>query len=361
MKKFLIILSVLLICVCIGVLVMIGYRYILEKLPNFERASLAEIIPNIEAETMSVIIEDEPVLLDYYPKMVDGQIYLPVDLVNLYIDPYFYWDENEKTLTYTTKNNVIRMNSEELTYFVNSKPLQLDIPISTFDTATAYIPISLILDFCNVSFVYNEALDLLILDYTDKEYTVAEVDKEKAYIRLDSNEKSKIVEKMVRNDELKLYEDLANGWSRIRTSTGLIGYIKQEDIIKKRVIYPNIKKELEETEYNEKSNIEGKINIAWHQVTNMQANSYVEKVFEDVHNLDVISPTWFALKNSEGEISNIADKEYVSWAHKQGYQVLALFSNSFSSSITHDVLRSTEKREEVIKQILALASIYDLD
>lgn len=355
------IVSVLVILLCLILVSIFGYRYLMKILPNFEIASIDEVIPDYEKGIISVIIEDENIVLDYEPKVIDEEIYLPVDLVKTYIDPYYYWDEKEKALTYTTGNKVIRMKNEELTYFVNSEPLKLDMPIMTLDTTMAYIPMNIILSFSSIQFEYNDELGLLVFDYVGKKYKTAKVAKEKSYIRLDMNEKSKIVEKLGINDKLRLYEETSDGWVKARTSAGLLGYIKKSDLGIVQDIYPNIIKQDDSTQYNNKKNIDGMINIAWHQVTNTTANGGLKNVLEEVQGLDVISPTWFSIKNSEGDISNIASKEYVNYAKSEGYQVWALFSNRFDKKITHDVLSSTEKREKVIRQILALTSIYDLD
>lgn len=350
--------------VMISLLLLLGgffaYHYIIDMLPNFEQANMREILPNYQKGKLSVIIEDENVEINYTPKLVEEKLYLPVDLVNKYIDPYYHWDEKEKTLTYTTSNKVIRMKNDDLTYFVNSEPLELDMPIMTFETDMAYIPMDFILEFSDIEFELNKDLKILVFDYLSNKYKTSNVVKKKSYIRIDTNEKSKVVEKLSINDELRVYEQY-DGWVKVRSESGLLGYMKRTDLGVIKDIYPKIAKQEDDPQYNDKKNIDGLINIAWHQVTRTAANSSIKKVLEDVKGLDVISPTWFSIKNSDGDISNIASSEYVQYAKSKGYQVWALFSNKFDKKITHDVLSSTEKREKVIKQILALTSIYNLD
>ncbi|MCT4542032.1 MAG: glycosyl hydrolase family 18 protein [Vallitalea sp.] len=339
-----------------------GYQYIVELLPNYEKARIEEIIPDYEKEKISIIIEDKYIKGNYPPKKVNDEIYLPIDFVNTYIDPYYHWDKKEKTLTYTTNNKVIRMKNEELTYFVNSEPLQLDMPIMTFDTDMVYIPMNIILGFTKVKFEYNEDFKLLIFDDINKRYRTSNVKKKKAYLRVSASDKSKVEQKLLLNEELRIYGQASpEGWVKARSKNGLIGYIRRSDLGVIKDIFPNIIKKEESNSYNTKKNIKGKINIAWHQVTNITANNKLKNVLENVEGLDVISPTWFSIKNTEGDISNIASKEYVNYAKSKGYQVWALFSNRFNKKITHEVLSSTEKREKVIKQILALTSIYNLD
>ncbi|GKX30619.1 hypothetical protein SH1V18_30990 [Vallitalea longa] len=358
MRKSVKVVMVLMLIALIG---FFAYHYIIDMLPNFEQANIEEILPKYQKGRISVIVEDRNIETDYSPEFVDEVLYLPVNLINEYIDPYYYWDEKEVTLTYTTKNKVIRMKNDDLTYFVNNEPLQLDMPIKTFKTDMAYVPVDFIMQFSHIQSEYNKDLNILTIDYVDNKYQTSNVAKEKAYIRIDTSEKSKVVEKLSTNDQLRVYEQIPDGWVKVRSKSGLIGYMKRNDLGAIKDIYPNLEKLQEEPEYNNNKNVEGLINIAWDNIGHIDANNYIKDRLEGVKGLDVISPTWFSIKNSEGDISNIGSNEYVKYVKSQGYQVWALFKNEFNKKITHDVLSSTEKREKVIKQILALASIYNLD
>ncbi|MCX7772734.1 MAG: glycosyl hydrolase family 18 protein, partial [Clostridia bacterium] len=59
---------------------------------------------------------------------------------------------------------------------------------------------------------------------------------------------------------------------------------------------------------------------------------------------------------------NRAKPEYVDYAHKNGWQVWALFSNDFSDlDGTSQLLNNTDKRQEVIRAILAYTALYKID
>ena len=81
----------------------------------------------------------------------------------------------------------------------------------------------------------------------------------------------------------------------------------------------------------------------------------------DMPGLNVVAPTWFHLSDDQGGIENRGDINYVDWAHSKGYQVWALFSNSFNPERTSIVLRDSEIRDRVISQILVYCKIYKLD
>ena len=51
---------------------------------------------------------------------------------------------------------------------------------------------------------------------------------------------------------------------------------------------------------------------------------------------------------------------YVKWAHEQGLQVWALFSNSFDPDLTTKVLASVDSRFFMIQQLIGFAQVYQL-
>lgn len=102
------------------------------------------------------------------------------------------------------------------------------------------------------------------------------------------------------------------------------------------------------------------IKIVWDQIGNASANdTQLKRV--PINGLDVISPTWFSIKDSKGTIENKASKDYVNWAHSQGYKVWALFSNSFNTQITHDTLSNPAIRQQMISEISQHVDTYNLD
>jgi spore germination protein YaaH len=101
-----------------------------------------------------------------------------------------------------------------------------------------------------------------------------------------------------------------------------------------------------------------KINLTWDY---MSAAKKDMSAYVAIPGLNVISPTWFSLSDTEGNIHNIASKVYVEWAHSQGLQVWALCSNGFDPDLTQPFLRSYELRKKFIQQLLVFADTYGFD
>lgn len=112
-----------------------------------------------------------------------------------------------------------------------------------------------------------------------------------------------------------------------------------------------------DTEVNSKS---GGITLVWDQISNTSANN-LESKKQPIQGLDVLSPTWFAIYNNSGDITDKGSLEYVTWAKKQGYQLWGLVTNSFDSVITHNALSNKETRTKIINTLCELSEKYSLD
>lgn len=106
-------------------------------------------------------------------------------------------------------------------------------------------------------------------------------------------------------------------------------------------------------------NSNNKITMVWDQITKAEQNESPDKRIS-IPNLDVISPTWFEVTNSQGDILDKGSKSYVEWAHSQGYKVWALISN-FNPTIIHDTLSNPEIRKKLINKISEYVDKYNLD
>lgn len=338
------------------------YNDIQDYLPSLEQVSFSYIEEALETGETVVLYEEQVLDLENAP-IIEGDVtYLPVDFVKMYFNDNFFWDENEKILTYTSLKDVIRLKTDELTYFVNDEPLVLNIAIREMKEGVPYMPQDLVMKFSQGTFSYNPDLNLLIVDDLTREAQIGTVMPSignEIYLRTGRDKKTPYLRKVVEGEEVKIYDD--DGiWLYVRTSEGLLGYMRKKDLggIVVKGAQP---KYVETANYNPNKNFEGKLNLVWHQVFNTTANTFLPERIADAHHLDVLSPTWFSIKDTEGNLSSIADVNYVRTAHAKNMQVWALIDNQFDRALTHEVLSSTAKRQHIIKQLLAYSAIYELD
>ena len=109
------------------------------------------------------------------------------------------------------------------------------------------------------------------------------------------------------------------------------------------------------------------INLGWHQVTNSSGNANIANVLSNTKGLNVISPTWFYLKDTNGGIGSLASSDYVNYCHQNNIEVWALVSNfgakdqGLENPDTTQVLTYSSRRESLINNLISAAIQYKLD
>jgi spore germination protein YaaH len=86
-----------------------------------------------------------------------------------------------------------------------------------------------------------------------------------------------------------------------------------------------------------------KINLAWHAVAGTAGNDTLTTVMQNTKSINVISPTWFALSDNEGNFTSFATQDYVTQAHNMGLEVWGLIDNFTNADVdTYEVLVRTD-------------------
>jgi spore germination protein YaaH len=104
--------------------------------------------------------------------------------------------------------------------------------------------------------------------------------------------------------------------------------------------------------------IHGRISLTWEYVSRISPNIAAE---QKIDGLDILSPTWFNLMDENGDIANRASASYVDAAHRKGYSVWALVSNSFSSKLSAAFFKNQRGMDLFIARLLAYAKLYGFD
>ena len=75
----------------------------------------------------------------------------------------------------------------------------------------------------------------------------------------------------------------------------------------------------------------------------------------------MISPTWFYLQDTAGNIADISSAEYVNAAHEKGMKVWGLIDNFTADVSTTETLSQLSSRQNIISQLMAAAQNVGLD
>lgn len=296
------------------------------------------------------LIEDMPP-----PVIQNNEVLLPLPAVQKFIDPTVHWDKKVGKIIFTTKEKVVRMKTDKLTAMVNSKPVNLNIPAQIIDK-TPYIPIQFLSELLKIDISWVQKNNAVILDKKTDNIIEASTIADKADVRRSPTVKARIVAKNLPiGHRMRIFSE-SNEWYNVRLEDGTVGFIEKKKVQTKTVSIPH-----EKNNNQAASNWtpeKGKLSLVWEYVNKKSPDTSDIKRIEG---LDIVSPTWFAVIDKNGTVSNKADIKYVDWAHKNNYKVWALVSNSFDKDLTKSFLNNSDIREEIIKQLLMYAKLYKLD
>ena len=152
-------------------------------------------------------------------------------------------------------------------------------------------------------------------------------------------------------------EELEN-WVQVATVDGYIGYIEKKKVSAAQVVTQDRNFQAEAYSY---LTMEQPVNLAWHQVTNTDANANLANDTANVSGVNVISPTWLSVIDNNGNISSIASSDYVALAHERGMQVWGLVDNFNENVQTTTLLSNTAARQNLIAQLRDTALSVGMD
>ena len=288
----------------------------------------------------------------------NGVIYVSMEDIENFFDPYIYYDEKYNQIITTSENQVTSMVIGENTMVNNGTRVQTSGTVIERDD-TYYIPFSSFKDTYNVEISYIESTNTITVDSKDRRYVLADSAKNsnvKAYPTTFSRTVDKIEEKetvtIVQTEEGK--NNVIDGWVEVRTDTGKLGYVKEKTITNELVMRETIEK---------KKQIDGKISMVWDYYS--EYYSAPDRSGEEIQGINVVSPTFFTLVDEgKGQIydnAGEAGKQYVDWAHSNGYMVWPSISNNSYIETTAEIMRDYNLRQDLIENIVSLIVQYDLD
>ena len=331
-KRIIIVLILILLCV-----------FILNKAKNY--------IIEKTANEMNLIINNRNVTEDLKHPIINenGIIYVSMDDIENYFDKYIHIEEdiNEIVTTYDKQIASIGFETNKLTLNGSTKKVQAH---AIEKDEVIYLPIS------EMQEVYNVEMAV-----SDKNITLDSLDRKqvKAYTKSNLSVKwkadifSKTVDKVKKGDVLIAIEDVDKGWTRVRTQSGEVGYVKTSKLTN----YTTVR-----DDFVEEKQIEGKVNMFWDYYS-----KYVkcpDRTGQVIEGVNVVSPSFFYI-DEDGEFQDKvgdAGKQYIEWAHSNNYKVWAMVqSDEAGIKTTSTILNSYAKRQELIEKIIEVCVEYQLD
>jgi spore germination protein YaaH len=287
----------------------------------------------------------------------DERVYLPFSFMQEVIDPSLQYDQGSASFILTTQSKVIQLKNTRLENFINSEVVELEVPAVLENDGVKYISYDSVKSFYPyvVNYITENGFVVIQKDMAALTYGKVTSDKmSKLRLRKEPTFKSPYVDEVNKNEQVTI-EGEEESFYYVRRKNGVAGFLNKEDI---RLTGTKIVSVEYEKDLQPPPPLQWPINLTWEAVYTKTPNP---ENIPDMPGLNVVSPTWFKVKNDQGDIGNLGSKTYSDWAHKKGLHVWGLFSNDFDPDKTHTVLKDFETRNKMIIQLLHYAEMYELD
>ena len=341
-KKYKSVIAVAVLVILVAILGIVTH-VVMKYIPSSEKMDLNEYYGEMADGEIALVIGTEKM---EERGLVDGdRVYLPLDVVNTYLNQRYYWDSANQQILYATPSELTSVSASSE---AGDKVWVKDDKV--------YLNLTYVQEFTDLDAYITKDPYRIAIQYKFKNVKTVTV-KKNTSIRYRGGIKSAILTSVKKGTKLRLIEEMEN-WDQVATDDGYIGYIDKKKVgeAEKTKFERSFKKE----EYSYLT-MDSKVNMVWHQVTSTDANAYFADATANMTGVNVISPTWFYLTDTSGNIASIASADYVSQAHEKGLQVWGLIDNFTQEVSTTETLSSTAARQNIISQLIQAAKDVGMD
>ncbi|MCR5691938.1 MAG: hypothetical protein K6G62_06945 [Eubacterium sp.] len=345
------------------ILAMVAYVLYRKWAPSNEQADINKLF-NLTDGQVAILVDDE-LLTDEKDESivalnVDGFTYVPAGIASTYFDKRIFVDDKEGILSYATKDGLIQAESDETGYKLGKENKQSEDPILKELEDGFYVSLNFIKEHtANDIKEYSTPARLVVMTDRDATYTFATLS-EDTRVRTGPGKKYAYYTEALEGAQLIVETDVKeeNAYTCVTTEDGVTGYVPSERIAAKK----EASWEFEgEPETFEQEKFGKTICLGWHQVTSETSSKLMYSGISSANSMNVICPTVFSLKDSQGNFTCIADTSYVNQAHALGKKVWGLVDDFAKGIKLSSALGQTSNRTKLINGLVGKAIQYDLD
>lgn len=289
----------------------------------------------------------------------NDDIYLSKEDIANFYDEYIYYDQKYNQIITTSNDKIMTIKLNTNKKEVNGIESNLNNKIIEKDDKY-FLPISELEEVYNIKANYIKESNTIVIDSLDKKQVIAESNKNNNVKNNDSFF-SKTVAKVKQGENLTIIplneeqrKNIKEDWIKVRTEKGKIGYIQKNTINEEKIV---------REEKAIKKQIEGKVSLVWEYFS--EYHNAPNRRGTQIDGINVVSPTFFYLeKLGKGNLLENVDssgKDYISWAHSNGYKVWPIVSNNSMKETTSEIINDYELRKKLINQIIDYIEKYNLD
>lgn len=267
--------------------------------------------------------------------------YLSTADFKIFFDEFLIEDNNSIITTSNTKT--VKIATETNTMNINGANEKLQNNICKKDS-NYYLPIKEMASVYNYDYDYRNGI--VLIDSLNKRFVQTTSSKNQE-VKFKATNFSKAIEKVKRGDILTIVQDTqknvdieVNGYLKVRTQNGNMGYIKETNTMGRNVVRDNL----------EPNTILGKVRLAfdyYNQYTKAPSRT------TSIDGINAVSPSFYELK-SDGSLVKNVDQNYINWAHENGYKIWPTLSNSSLNNLdaVSRMMQTFESRQKLIDNII---------
>ena len=282
----------------------------------------------------------------------NGEIYISKQDLGNFFDKYIYEDqETEQVITTYNKKiaeigfdkNVVTINGVEKTTYAHA--------IKKDDTV--YLPISELKDVYDIEINNIESTKVLVIDSLSKEQKKAVLNSNQS-VKSSKKFIAKTVDR-VKKGECVIVISNENGYAKIRTEDGKIGYVRSNKLVNEVVARQDMEEEKQ---------IQGKVNLVWDYYS--QVATAPDRTDTKMDGVNVVSPSFFSIDKNGKLVENVGERgqAYLEWARNNNCKIWPMVQNAGDSTMmdtTSKIMNSYEKRKALIESIVNVCIKYKLD
>lgn len=321
----------------------LGVHVVQNYIPSREHMSLTEYYGQPSDGEMVVVLGTD--IMEERALKSGDQIYLPQTMVSTYLNQRYYWDSANQQILYATPS--------ALENYLASESGDGDVWLKD---GTVYLNLALVQKYTDLDTYTYEDPSRIVIQHEFTGINTATVQKDTS-VRYRGGIKSPILTDVSKGDTL-IYMQALEDWVQVSTLDGYIGYVQKK--VLSGMETTDFERSFEKEDYTYLT-MDDKVNMTWHQITNTDANAYFADMTANVSGLNVISPTWFYIQDTSGNLGDLSSADYVTQAHQKGYKVWGLVDNFTADVSTTETLSQLASRQNIIKHLVQTAANIGMD